>query len=608
MLRTHTCWVLNKSNVWERVVLSWWARHRRDHGWIIFIDLYDRYWLTQIVFDPDHNNESHKIADKSRSDYVLKVSWTVRQRPEWQANSKLITWEIEVIIDEITILSKSKPLPFEIDEFNLNVSEEVRYKHRYLDLRRKKVFDNLKFRSKLMTFTRNWFVKKDFLDVQTPILANSSPEWARDYLVPSRLNPWKFYALPQAPQQYKQLLMVWWIDKYFQIAPCFRDEDPRADRHAWDFYQIDAEMSFVEQDDVFDVVEDYIFDAVANLSNKKIIQKSEWNDKIRKWWNFFVLTYNEAMEKYGIDKPDLRYGMELIDVIDLFEKSTNEIFSIIAKDKEKNRIKALKVTNWDNLFSKTQIKNFENLVKKDWAKWLAYFQMKEDGLKWPLNKFFSQDVLDMMVERVDLKVWDVVFFWAGKKNTVQNYMGKFRTYLANELNLYSNSDLAFTWIVDFPIFEKNEDTWKIDFEHNPFSMPKWWLKDLDKEWDDLLDVKWFQYDLSCNGYEILSWAIRNHDINSLIKAFEKVWRTKEQVQQKFGAMYEAFQYGVPPHGWFAIGMDRFMMILIDENNVREVYAFPKTWKWQDLMANAPSFVDEEQLNELSLSLNIEEDL
>ena len=606
MLRTHTCWKLTKKNVWEKVTLTWWARYRRDHGWIIFIDLADRYDITQVVFDPEHNKKVHSIADKVRSEYVLKVTWTVRSRPEGQTNERLITWEIEVIIDEIDILSESKVLPFEVDEFHINAWEDIRYKYRYLDIRRKPVLDNVIFRSKLLNFTRNWFSQKDFLEVQTPILANSSPEWARDFLVPSRLNPWKFYALPQAPQQYKQLLMVWGIDKYFQIAPCFRDEDPRADRHAWDFYQIDAEMSFVEQDDVFDVVEDYLKDAVKNLSDKTLIKETEWWDKLRQNSAFFILSYDEAMEKYGSDKPDLRYWLHMFDMLDIFAKSTNEIFSNIAKYTKKNRIKAIKVPNGDNVFSKTQMKNFEKYVKQYGAQGLWYFQMKEEWLKWPLNKFFTEDDLNEIIKRTDLKVWDVVFFWAWRKEIVLNYMWRFREHLAGLLKLKDNSKLAFTWIVDFPLFKKDETTWKIDFEHNPFSMPQWGLKSLEKQWDDLLEVKWYQYDLVCNGYEILSWAIRNHNVKALVKAFENVWRTEQEVKEKFGAMYEAFQYGVPPHGGFAIGFDRFMMILKDEDNVREVYAFPKTGKGQDLMMNAPSKVDDEQLEELNIEIKEEE--
>ncbi len=607
MLRTHKCDELSSENIWEKVTLSGWVSNRRDHWWIIFIDLRDRYGLTQVVFDPEDNKKAWETADKFRSEYVIKATGTVRARPEWQANPKMKTGEIEIIIDNnVELLASAKTPVFELDEHSEEANEEIRLKYRYLDLRRKKIADYLAFRSKMANYTRNWFVEKDFLDIQTPILANSSPEWARDFLLPSRMHPGKFYALPQAPQQFKQLLMVGGIDKYFQLAPCFRDEDPRADRHYWDFYQVDCEMSFVEQEDIFDVVEDYLLDITKDLTEKKILDKTPWNDKIRKNWKFFTLTYEEAMEKYGSDKPDLRFGLEMVDVADIFARSTNEIFSGIASDLEKNRIKALKVPNGDNVFSKTQMKNFEKYVKQYWAGGLGYFQMKEDGLKGPLNKFFSEVDLQEIIDKTDLKVGDVIFFWAWEKKVVWNYMWKFRNHLAELMNLANPEEIVFCWIVDFPIFEIDENTGKIDFEHNPFSMPAWGIKDLEKQWEDLLDVKGLQYDLACNWYEILSWAIRNHDIKSLVKAFEKVGRTEDEVKEKFGAMYEAFQYWVPPHGGFAIGFDRLQMIFLNEENIRDIYAFPKSGSWQDLMMNSPIAVDNELLEELSIEV-IEKD-
>jgi len=603
MHRTHTCNELNKTNIWEKVTISGWVNNRRDHGWIIFIDVRDRYWLTQVVFDPEDNKDAWLIADKFRSEYVIKATWIVRSRPEWQTNPKMNTGEIEVIItDKVEILAKSKTPPFELDEHSAEANEDIRLKYRYLDIRRKKILDYIKFRSKLTNYTRNWFTKNDFLDIQTPLLANSSPEWARDFLIPSRIHPGTFYALPQAPQQFKQLLMVGWIDKYFQIAPCFRDEDPRADRHAWDFYQIDCEMSFVEQDDVFTVVENFLIDATTNLSDKKIITETQWKDVIRKNWKFFTLTYDESMEKYGSDKPDLRYWLELIDVADIFARSSNWIFSWIWSDPIKNRIKALKVPNWDNHFSKTQMKNFEKYVRQFWAQGLGYFQMKEDWLKWPLNKFFEEKDLEELVNKTELKVWDVIFFWAWEKKIVLDYMWKFRNHLADILKLANKDEISFCWITDFPIFERDKTTGEIDFEHNPFSMPAGWASDFDKEWDELLEVKWLQYDLSCNWYEILSGAIRNHDIKSLVKAFEKVWRDESEIKEKFWAVYEAFQYWVPPHGWFAIWMDRLMMIYLNEDNIRDVYAFPKSGKAMDLMMNSPCTVDSEQLDELHIEI------
>jgi len=353
-------------------------------------------------------------------------------------------------------------------------------------------------------------------------------------------------------------------------------------------------MSFVEQSDIFKVVEEYFFDTVKAISDKKIIDNK-----------FYSMTYAESMEVYGTDKPDLRYDMKLVDVIDIFARSTNEIFASIASEKDLNRIKAIRVPKWDELFSKTQMKNFEKYVRQFWAQGLGYFQMKEDGLKWPLNKFFSEADLDEIVKVTELEVWDVVFFWAWKKETVCDYMGKFRIHLAELINIIPKDELAFCWITDFPMFEENEITGKIDFGHNPFSMPKWWSKAFEKE--NLLEVESVQYDLACNGFEILSGSIRNHDIEALVKAFEKVGRTEEEVKEKFWAMYEAFQYWVPPHWWFAIWMDRFMMILKDEHNIREVYAFPKSWKAQDLMMNAPALIDDEQLEELNIEVVKEED-
>ena len=608
MFRSHKCNELSSKNIWEEVILSGWVSNRRDHWWIIFIDLRDRYWLTQIVFDPKDNKQSWETADSFRSEYVIKACWKVRSRPEWQANPNMQTGDIEVIIDGDTeILSVSKTPPFEVDDFWELANEEVRYKHRYIDLRRPKALENIKFRSNFITYTRNWFVSRDFLDIQTPIFTASSPEWARDFIIPSRLHPGKFYALPQAPQQYKQLLMVWWVDKYFQIAPCFRDEDPRADRHACEFYQVDCEMSFVNQEDIFQVVENYLTDLVWELSDKKISSKSIISQKEEtSKHKFSQISYLESMEFFGTDRPDLRYDMKLIDVADIFSRSQNEIFSSIASDSKNNRIKAIKVTNGDNLFSKTQMKNFEKYVSQFWAKGLWYFQMKQDGLKWPLNKFFSDKDLSDIIEVTDLKAWDVVFFGAWEKNTVLDYMWKFRVYLSKLIDeimwweFIPKDELAFCWITDFPMFEISEINWKIDFGHNPFSMPKWWIKAFEKE--NLLEVESDQYDLSCNGYEVLSGSIRNHDFKSLVKAFEKIWRNQEEVKEKFGAMYEAFQYWVPPHWGFAIGMDRLIMILKDEDNIREIYAFPKSGKAQDLMMNTPCFVEDIQLKELSINV------
>ena len=608
MLRTHTCWQLTKENVGEKVILTGWARHRRDHGWVIFIDLADRYGITQVVFDPEHNKEVHQIADTVRNEYVLKVEWTVRLRPAWQENKKLKTWDIEVIVDKIEILSKSKPLPFEVDEYHTSAGEEIRYKYRYLDLRRKPVLEKILFRSKMLDKTRQWFHKKDFIEVQTPILANSSPEGARDYLVPSRLNPWKFYALPQAPQQYKQLLMVWWIDKYFQIAPCFRDEDPRADRHAWDFYQIDCEMSFVDQDDVFKVAEEYCKYIVKELApNKKILLWKDLKERIGIWDykddGFLRLTYEQALNYYGTDKPDLRYDMKFFDLTNVFKNSEFAVFKSVVD--KKWVIKAIKL-EWQKM-TRSQIDELTKIAQNAGAKWLAYIIYEENWPKSPILKFFSEEEIKEIEEILQPKVWDIIFFSADKFEKAVKVLDVVRQTLAKWYNLADENELAFVWIYDFPMFEKDELTWKIDFSHNPFSAPQGGYDAIkDKKDDGLLEVKAYQYDLVLNWYEILSWSIRNTDVKALVEAFKKVWRTEEEVKQKFGAMYEAFQYWVPPHGWFAIWMDRLMMILTNEENIREVYAFPKTWKGIDLMMNSPSEIEEEQLEELKIKLDLDD--
>jgi len=585
MLRTITCNELTKENVWQEVTLCWWVSNRRDHGGIIFIDLRDRYGITQVVFDPEDDKQSWLEANDFRSEFVIQVTWKVRNRPEWQDNKNLKTWDIEVIISKTRLLSKSKTPPFELDDFWDLAGEDIRYKYRYIDLRRRKALENVTFRSNFLNFTRNWFASNEFLEVQTPIFTVSSPEWARDFLVPSRIHPGKFYALPQAPQQYKQLLMVWWIDKYFQIAPCFRDEDPRADRHACEFYQIDCEMSFVEQEDVFNVVESYIKDVVKSVSKKEVL------------WDFSIISYDEALENYGSDKPDLRFGMKFVDLTDIFKNSDFSVFRNVCDTNWV--IKAIKL-EWQTM-SRKDIDDLTQVAIKAWAKWLAYIIY--DAVEWPKSpilKFFSDAEMKEMESRLEPKTWDIIFFSANEFKRAVSVLSVVRLALRDKFNLADNDKLSFAWIVDFPMFEQDEVTWKLDFCHNPFSMPHGWVEAFERQ--DLLNIKAIQYDLACNWYEILSWSIRNHDVESLVKAFGIVWRDKQEVMDKFGAMYEAFQYWVPPHGWFAIGMDRFMMILKDEENIREVYAFPKSWKAQDVMMNAPSVIDQSQLDELHIEI------
>lgn len=592
MLRTHTCNELSKKDIWEKVQLAWWVSNRRDHWWIIFIDLRDRYWVTQIVFDPEDDKTSHQTADAFRSEYVIQIDWIVRARPDWQNNPNLATWDIEIIVKNVVCLSKSKTLPFEIDDFWDLANEEIRYKYRYLDLRRRKALENAIFRSKFITYARNWFTSRDFLDVQTPIFTVSSPEWARDYVVPSRLHPGKFYALPQAPQQYKQLLMVWWFDKYFQIAPCFRDEDPRADRHACEFYQIDVEMSFVERQDIFAVVENYLKDVVKDLSNKTIM-----------WNTFYQMSHEEALENYGSDKPDLRFDLKFVDLTDIFTESEFSVFrSAVQADWV---VKAIKL-EWKTM-SRWEIDELTKIAQNAWAKWLAYI-IYDDNEEWwkksPILKFMWEKEITEMENRLKPKHWDIIFFSADEFKKAVKILNVVRLALRDKFNLADDNVLAFCWVTDFPMFEIDEVSWKVDFEHNPFSMPNWWIEAFDNE--DLLSIKWNQYDMSCNGFEILSGSLRNYDVESLVKAFEKVWRSKKEVQEKFGAMYEAFQFWPPPHGWFAIWMDRFMMILTDESNIREIYAFPKSGKAQDVMMNAPSVLEKEQLDELHIEVKEEE--
>ena len=589
MLRTHKCNELTSENTGKEIILCWWVSNRRDHWWIIFIDLRDRYWITQIVFDPEDDKSSWAEANSFRSEYVIRVTWNVRLRPEWQNNQNLSTWEIEIIVSNVELLSKSKMPPFELDEHADISNEEIRFKHRYIDLRRKKVLDNVIFRSNFLNYTRSWFIEKDFLDVQTPIFTVSSPEWARDYLIPSRLNPGKFYALPQAPQQYKQLLMVGWIDKYFQIAPCFRDEDPRADRHSCEFYQIDCEMSFVEQADVFNVVESFLIDIIKKLSDKKIMDNK-----------FYQMSHNEAKENYWSDKPDLRFGMKFVDLTDIFVNSNFGVFKSVVSSWWV--IKAIKL-EWQTI-SRKDIDDLTEIAKKAWAAGLAYIIYDLDGPRSPILKFFSDGELSELEKRMNPKTWDIIFFSANEFDKAVSILNVVRLALKDKYNLADDSLLSFCWVTDFPMFSESEINGKIDFEHNPFSMPKWWIEAFNNE--DLLSIKWVQYDLACNWYEMLSGSIRNHDIESLVKAFEMVWRTREEVKEKFWAMYEAFQYWVPPHGWFAFWVDRFMMLLKNETNIREIYAFPKSGRAQDTMMNAPSVIDNEELDELHIDVKDEE--
>ena len=575
-MRTHYNTSVKENLIGQKVTVAGWVNSRRDHGGIIFIDLRDKSGLVQLVADPQDCKDALVVAETVRDEYVLIATGTVRARGEGLENPNLETGKIEIILENLIIENRSKAMPFDINDEKVN--DEIKLRNRFLELRSKKSFDIFQLRSKATIQARNTLDELGFLDVETPILTKSTPEGARDYLVPSRVHAGEFYALPQSPQLFKQLLMVAGFDRYFQIAKCFRDEDLRADRQP-EFTQIDVEMSFCTQEDVIAVAEKLIYD-IFTKCGKKIPS------------SFRRMKYSEAMESYGSDKPDLRFDMPLIDVIDIFEKSTNEIFTDIAKDKKNNRIKALRCPNGDNIFSKRQMKGFEDYVRKFGAKGLGYFQMKEDGLKGPLTKFFSEADLEEIVKVTNLEVGDVVFFGAGDKKTVWDYMGRFRLFLANEMNIIPEDSYEFLWVVDFPMFEVEDGRTKA--LHHPFTMPK----DLNKE--DLEEIESIAYDIVLNGTEMGGGSIRIHKEEIQSKVFELMGISQEEAKEKFGFLLDALQYGAPSHGGFALGLDRMIMLLAGTDSIRDVIAFPKTQKAQCLLTQAPSSVDEAQLKELHI--------
>ena len=588
--RTHNCNQLTKSNNTEEIILSGWINKKRDHGNLLFIDLRDNYGITQCIIDK--SNESFKALEKIQLESVIKINGTVIKRSDDTINSDLKTGEIEVNINSFEVLGTCKELPMPVFS-DQEYAEEIRLKYRFLDLRRKKIHDNIILRSKVISFIRNEMFKLGFLEFQTPILTSSSPEGARDFLVPSRLNPGKFYALPQAPQQFKQLIMVSGFDKYFQIAPCFRDEDARADRSPGEFYQLDLEMSFVEQEDVFKVVEKLIINVFKNFSLKKLMHEK-----------FPRISYEESMLKYGSDKPDLRNPLLISDLTDIFSREdvTFEIFKKLVKSGSRVRCITTKDTK-DK--PRSFFDNIDKWAKEQGASGLAYFTIEKDtniSAKGPVGKFFSKEALQEIMKITGAEVGDSVFFACGKINDVEKITALARSKIANELNLIDENTFAFCWIVDYPMFEKNEVTNKIEFSHNPFSMPQGDIKNLDL--DNPLNIKAYQYDIVCNGIELSSGAIRNHVPELMYKLFSIAGYKKEQVDEKFSGMINALSYGAPPHGGIAPGIDRIVMLLANEKNIREVTMFPMNQNAQDLMMNAPSEVNEEQLNELGLALKL----
>ncbi len=584
--RTHNCNELDLSQKGNKVILSGWINKKRDHGNLLFIDLRDNYGLTQCVIDKSNSifNEIEKLPLET----VIKVEGNVVERTKETINHNIATGKIEVSIGSFEILGTTKELPMPVFS-DQEYAEEIRLKYRFLDLRRKKIHQNIILRSKIISFIRLEMEKLGFLEFQTPILTSSSPEGARDFLVPSRLNPGKFYALPQAPQQFKQLIMVSGFDKYFQIAPCFRDEDARADRSPGEFYQLDVEMSFVEQEDIFEVFEELLTKVFTKFSNKKILKNK-----------FPKISYSDAMLKYGTDKPDLRNPLIISDLTEIFQREDVK-FDIFKKlVKEGSLVRSLVTKNTKDK-PRSFFDGIDNWAKEQGSSGLAYFTIeKKDKItgKGPVGKFFSEDSIKEIMRLSNADIGDTVFLSCGKKSEIEKILDLARTKLADELNLIDDNIFSFCWIVDYPMFEKDEITKKIKFSHNPFSMPQGDIKKLD--FSDPLSIKAYQYDIVCNGVELSSGAIRNHIPELMYKLFEIAGYSKKIVESKFSGMINALSYGAPPHGGLAPGIDRIIMLLADEKNIREVTMFPMNQNAQDLMMNAPSNVSEEQLKELNI--------
>ncbi len=581
--RTNTCGELKIKDKDKVVKLSGWVATRRDHGGIIFIDLRDRYGLTQIVIDP----KDFPKANDLRREWCISISGKVRPRPEGMKNPKLPTGEIEVVTKELEILNQSETPPFEIEE-HIDTNEELRLKYRFLDLRRPRLKENMIFRSQVIKFMRDWMHKADFIEIETPLLTVSSPEGARDFLVPSRLHPGKFYALPQAPQQYKQLLMVAGMDKYFQVAPCMRDEDARADRSPGEFYQLDTETSFLSQDEFFTLMEPLFIELTKKFTDKKMLQVP-----------FPRIPYKEVMLKYGSDKPDLRFGLEIQDISSLVKDTNFEVFNKVLKEK-KGCIRIINATGAANTFTRKDIEELTKLATDNGAGGLAYMTLKDKEIKSPLTKFLDQKTIDAIIKQAKAKEGDIIFFGAGKELTVCKVLAQIRLELGKRLKVINEDLLAWAWVTDFPFFEFNEEENKIDFAHNPFSMPQGGLESLEKK--EPLDILAYQYDIVCNGIELSSGAVRNNVPEIMYKAFQIAGYDKKQVDAKFGHMISAFKFGAPPHCGFAPGIERTIMILRGEPNIREITAFPKNKAAEDVMMGAPSEVDEKQLKELNIKL------
>ena len=586
MYKTHTCGELSATHIGQQVTLAGWVHRRRDHGGVTFLDLRDRYGLVQVTLNPDLPKASLDIATGIRFEWVLQIEGVVQKRPTGMENAKMATGEIEVIAREVKVLNPAKTLPFMVSGDNDLPDENMRLKYRYLDLRRERMTRNMILRHKVVKFMRDFLDKRNFIEIETPILFKATPEGARDYLVPSRIYPGQFYALPQSPQQLKQLLMVAGMDRYFQIARCFRDEDLRGDRQP-EFTQLDLEMSFVQRDDVLALVEELYTEMLPAVAPHKKLLSSPWPK----------FSYKEIVEKYGTDKPDLRFGMELIDVSDIFAGSDFRVFQSAIETG--GVIKCIVAAGCAE-YSRKEVDALTEAARGLGARGLATLAVTSEGLKGTAAKFIKAEEAEAVKSRVSAQAGDLILFAADSRPIVNKVLGGLRVIFRDKLDLADENLMAFAWVVDFPMFAWNEEEKKWDAEHHPFTMPQ--LDDLPKFETNPGDILSDAYDMVCNGYEMASGSIRIHRSDIQLKVFELLGLSGDQIEQKFGHMLEAFEYGAPPHGGMAPGIDRLIMLLADEPNIREVIAFPKNQTGRDVMADAPSEVDPKQLKELHIGI------